>query len=87
MWKIYRFGHLEKIGLEIKFGKMTACPNMSIFLLNLGKTSGLGIWKLAWLNLAIPNIWLFGYLGIWVEKQIMADTQLLSSFLRIRWLQ
>ena len=49
---------LLEIGIEMKFGKKTACLGMATFLPNLGKKiTGFEIWKRFGRGLEHPNIW------------------------------
>jgi len=47
-----------EIGVEMKSGQKTACPNIATFLPNLGeKITGFELWKRFGGSLKDPNIW------------------------------
>lgn len=62
-----------KFGAEPQFGQNKPCLDKPLFFQNLGKNTEIEVW------MDLEAIWcfqIFGYLGIWTERTIMAATQL-----------
>ena len=70
MQYIWIFGSLVEIGVEMKFGQKTACPDMLTFFQILSKKSQ--ILRFGGDLAEVWNIQIFGYLNIWTDRQIMA---------------
>ena len=69
--KLMDLGIWKKIGVEMRSEKNSLSGHVNFFPKVRQKITGLGICNQFGMDLAVPNIWLFGFLG---EKRIMAGT-------------